>query len=327
MQVRILGSLSLSRVVTSGVPQGSVLGPILFLIYVNHVVSNLSCNFKIFADDVKLYLCYSSSNVSSGEQVLQSDIDTLVNTSRSWGLIMNVSKCVCIRFCSRSHAVPYEGFSPYTVGDEHIKFVSSHSDLGVKVDRSLKFHEHIRQTANKCNGLTTNLLSSTLSRDAVFLMNIYTSHVRPLMEYCSCLWSVGYLGDMRLLERVQRRWTRAVAGLEDLSYSERLNRLNLFSFQGRLLRNDLKMVWKIFNGKCAVDPDQLFVLDNSVTRGHDYKLFLPRSNLEVRRRYFSVRVIHVWNSLGADTVSSGSLEAFKRLLHRDLGQRLFQYLD
>ena len=130
-----------------------------------------------------------------------------------------------------------------------------------------------------------------------------------------------------LLERVQRRWTRAVAGLEDLSYSERLNRLNLFSFQGRLLRNDLKMVWKIFNGKCAVDPDQLFVLDNSVTRGHDYKLFLPRSNLEVRRRYFSVRVIRVWNSLGADTVSSGSLEAFKRLLHRDLGQRLFQYLD
>ena len=77
---------------------------------------------------------------------------------------------------------------------------------------------------------------------AVFLMNIYTSDIRPLIEYCSCLWSVGYLGDMRLLERVQRRWTRAVAGLEDLSYSERLNRLNLFSFQGQLLRNDLKMV-------------------------------------------------------------------------------------
>ena len=73
-----------------------------------------------------------------------------------------------------SHAVPNEGFSPYTVGHEHINFVSYHSDLGVKVDCSFKFHEHIRQTANKYNDLTSNLLSSTLSRDAVFLIPILT---------------------------------------------------------------------------------------------------------------------------------------------------------
>ena len=121
---------------------------------------------------------------------------------------------------------------------------------------------------------------------------------------------------------VQRRWVRAVAGLEDLSCSEMLNGLNLFSFQGQLLRNDLRMFWKIFNGKYAVDPNQLFTLGNSVTRGHAYKIFLPQSNLEVESGIF-----HIWNSLGADTVSSGSLEAFKNLLQRDLGQRLFQYLD
>ena len=160
--------------------------------------------------------------MSSGEQVLQDDIDTLVSTSRSWGLIMNVSKCVCIRFCSRSHAVPYEGFSPYTVGTEHINFVSSHSNLGVRVDRSLKFHEHIRHTANKCNGLTTNLLSSTLSRDSMFLMNVYTSHIRQLMEYCSCLWSVGYLGDMRLLERVQWAYSCKCTPTHDLTKHENI---------------------------------------------------------------------------------------------------------
>ena len=79
--------------------------------------------------------------------------------------------------------------------------------------------------------------------------------------------------------------------------------------------------------KCAISPEQVFVMDNSITRGHDYKIYLPRTNLEVRKRYFSVRIIHEWNSLSNDTVCSTSLNAFKRLLHRDLGQRLFEYLD
>ena len=327
MQVRISGSVSESKSVISGVPQGSVLGPLLFLIYVNHTVSGLMCNYKIFADDTKLYLCYGSQEFSAGEAAVQRDIDVLVDTSRSWGLLMNVSKCVCLRFCSRSLAAQHDGESPYTVGSERIRFTSSHSDLGVTIDRSLKFHDHIRRAANICNGLTTNIFSSTLNRGADFLINIYKSHIRPQLEYCSPLWNVGYVGDLRILERVQRRWTRAVLGLEDLSYRERLSRLNLFSFQGRLLRADLILVWKIFNNKCAISPEQVFVMDNSITRGHSFKLYLPRINLDVRKRFFSVRVIHPWNSLADDTVCATSLDMFKCLLHRDLGQRLFDYLD
>ena len=178
-----------------------------------------------------------------------------------------------------------------------------------------------------CNGITTNLLTSTLCRDADFLMNIYCSHVRPKLEYCSPLWNLGYMGDTRMLERVQRRWTRAVRGLEDLSYGERLNRLDLFPVQGRLLRADLIMVWRIFNGKCGVNPDQLFTLRNSSTRGHQLKIAMPHISLDIRKRSFSIRVIHEWNSLAADTVLSPSIETFKRLLHRDLGHRLFEYLE
>ena len=236
-------------------------------------------------------------------------------------------QCICLQFCPRSSTALYVAISPYIIGDEHIKFSFSHSDLGVTIDRTLKFHNHVKRNVNICNGRTTNLLSSTLSREADFMLNIYKAYIRPQLEYCSCLWNVGYMGDMRLLERVQRRWTRAVRGLEDLPYSDRLLRLNLFSFQGRLLRSDLKMVWKIFNEKCAISPEQVFVMDNSITRVHEYKIYLPRTNLEVRKRYFSVRIVHTWNSLSNDTVCSRSLVAFKRLLHRDLGQRLFDYLD
>ena len=118
------------------------------------------------------------------------------------------------------------------------------------------------------------------------------------MEYCSSLWNTGYIGDIKLLERIQRRWTREVDGMEMCSYSERLLRLNLFSFQGRLLRNDMILIWKIINGLCSIPAAMLFSFYSAgnITRGHQYKMFLPRSNSEIRRRFFSVRVISRWNS-------------------------------
>ena len=95
--------------------------------------------------------------------------------------------------------------------------------------------------------------------------------------------------------------------------------------QGRLLRADLIMVWKIFNGFSAISPDQLFTMNPSPLRGHPLKIFLPRSELEIRKRSFAIRVVNDWNSLSADTVTAVSLDSFKRLLRRDLGQRLFEF--
>ena len=142
MQTRVLGATSEWHQVTSGVPQGSVLGPVLFLIYVNHVVHRLSCRYKIFADDIKLYLSSVPDVPSVGSGALQQDIDILVATSASWGLVMNTDKCVCLRFGPRSLGDCVAGSSPYFVGGVRIKFSRTHSDLGVKVDRNLKFHDH-----------------------------------------------------------------------------------------------------------------------------------------------------------------------------------------
>ena len=97
MRVLVNGNSSTWCSVTSGVPQGSVLGPILFLIYVNHVVQQLSCNYKIFADDIKMYISSKPADPQTGAPALQSDIDTLVATSSSWGLVMNIDKCVCMK--------------------------------------------------------------------------------------------------------------------------------------------------------------------------------------------------------------------------------------
>ena len=133
------------------------------------------------------------------------------------------------------------------------------------------------------------------------------------------IWNLGYVCDMKLLERVQRRWTRNVSGLEEVSYSDRLQRLNLFSVQGRLLRADLIMVWKIFNGKVPIAPDRLFIMNTLPNRGHNLKIYKPRHNLDVRKRSFAHRVVDNWNSLPSSVVNSQSLTTFKRLLQLEAG--------
>ena len=131
-----------------------------------------------------------------------------------------------------------------------------------------------------------------------------------------------------MLERIQRRWTRAIQGFEVLSYGERLRRLDLFSVQGRLLRADLIMTYKIFQGLCAVTPNELFNLAvDPRTRGHRFKVVVPAANVDARKRFYSVRVASWWNRLRDDTVGAPSLSCFKQRLHDDLGEVLYAYTE
>ena len=219
-----------------------------------------------------------------------------------------------------------ETLSPYRVDGQAVRWVSSHKDLGVTVDESLKFHDHITTIVRVANGMTSNLLSSTLARDAEFVLNIYTMHVRPILEYGSSVWNTGYLGDLHALECVQRRWTRAVEGLENEDYAQRLKRLGLFSLQGRLRRADLILTYKIFHNLCSLKPDSLFQLPvDHRTRGHKFKIHTPRTHIDARKRFFAVRVVRDWNDLKHDTVDAPSVNVFKQLLHRDMGEKLFEF--
>ena len=140
-----------------------------------------------------------------------------------------------------------------------------------------------------------------------------------------CLIQWIYVGDCRALEAVQRRWTKRVVGLGGVPYDLRLAELDLFSVKGRLLRNDLKMVWKILHGLYPA-LEGLFQLNTSgVTRGHSLKLFVPHRSGEIRSRFLSVRVLEVWNDLPEHVVSSSSIGIFKRGLYQYLGPLLFEY--
>ena len=326
MLISVKGKHSSPHSVGAGVPQGSVLGPILFLIYINHIASGLSCHYKIFADDLKIYMRVNHVNVDCYDQdakLIQTDISTLQSTAISWGLKLNLDKTVVMRFQRKSCVAP----PPlYFLDQAEIPVVLSHPDLGVHIDSNLKFHQHIANTAHKAGGLAQSLLKATVCRSPDFMMPLFCAHVRPIIEYCSCVWSTGYVTDLRVLESVQWRWTKQVAGMSSLDYGTRLRSLNQFSVQGRLLRGDMIQCWKLFHGKCSIEPTSLFSMaPQSGTRGHRFKVSHVRAATDVRKRSFAARCVGPWNALPDCVVSIESLKSFKKMLADALGDALFEY--
>ena len=233
MFVAIGSSSSSVKGVSSGVPQGSVLGPLLFLVFINHLTHNLTCKHAFFADDLKIFLTTSSP---TDKATLQADIDNIARVSADWGLQFNVEKSVNLRF-QRSSTPNLD--SIFTLNGSPICCEPYHKDLGVIVDSSLRFHNQAISAASKAGGVALNLFRGTTCWSRKFMLTLLISHIRPILEYGSQVWNTGYVGDLILLESVQRRWTKRIDGLEDLSYEQRLIELDLFSVKGRLWRSDM----------------------------------------------------------------------------------------
>ena len=307
------------RDVWSGVPQGSVLGPLLFLIYANGLTAGIKTKWYAFADDYKIY----STGVSGGgiDAQLQLDLDLFSNRASSWNLKINPDKCVVVRFGSRAQA---ESQNKYSVAGSQLEFVSSHRDLGVVVDCRLRFHQHINMVVNKARGLVSQLLRETVCRKRKFMVTLFISHIRPLMDFSARVWNVGYVGDVKTLERVQKSWVSQTEGMQDLQYGDCLRELGVFSVYGRLLRGDLIKIWQAFHAPSELGLVGLLdVQSHTATRSNGLKLAIPRCQTELRRRFWSVRCVNQWNSLPAEVVQAPTLECFKGRLDRHAGDLFF----
>ena len=317
--VSVGGCLSNRRSVGMGVPQGSVLGPLLFLVYVNFVMDGVVSRWVAFADDFKVWIGSDGRDGALDWEVLQADLDRIHRVSGSWQLKLNTGKCVSMHFGRGAG-------NTYSIGNNQLESVDSYRDLGIMMDSSLKFHVHTRGVVGRAGAMMSELLRATICRDKDFMVTLFTSHIRPILEYCSPVFNVGWLGDIRLLESVQRRWTREVVGMSGLEYGERLRCLGLYSIYGRFLRQDIIKVYKILNG----NNDSLKAMFERSgvdrTRGHRFKLVLPRCRSELFRRSFFVRSVGHWNKLPNALVESDSLFSFKRGLDLHLGERLYSFI-
>ena len=302
--------------VLSGVPQGSVLGPLLFLVYINDLDKALNLNssfiFK-FADDTKVLRVVNSE---ADRASFQEEIDSLFAWSQEWQMLFNADKCKVIHFGSRNQRFSYtmDGYAPAgTVLEE----TAQEKDVGVMVHESLKPSAQVAKAAAKANQVLGQMARAVTLRDKVTWPRLYKTYVRPHLEYAVQSWNPWTQADKEVLEKVQARALRYMSGCEGSSYEERLKAANLTTLEARRERGDMIQVWKYLHHMQDVDPALLFTLKQEVavrtTRlsADEFALADKPASHDERRHFFTVRVIRDWNSLPAEVKRSGSVNTFK----------------
>ena len=319
--VRVDGMLSNWLPVTSGVPQGSVLGPILFVLYINDLPDEIKSLLLLFADDTKLFnsIINETSTLS-----LQDDINALFDWSCQWQLKFNPTKCKVLHVGRTNHGQEYY-IQSYDGEVNELSLLGNDKDLGVIVDPCLKFTNHVNFQVRKAYQILGIIRRSYTYIDHDSFKYLFTSLIRPHLEYCNCVWYPMLKKDLDAIEGVLRKSSRYVNGMSNKSYDERLSILNMPSMKYRFLRGDMIHTYKIVSDSQNSLHHLFNFSTESITRGHDLKLFKPLCNTNVRSHFFSLRVINDWNNLPADVVNAPSVNAFKNKLDQHWHDKKFIY--
>jgi len=218
MSVVINGERSSEGNVTSGVPQGSVLGPLLFVIFINDMPEGILSQIMMFADDTKLFREIVHED---DHNTLQKDLDLLSNWSKDWKLKFHPEKCF-IMHLGRSNPK-----ADYHLNGHILHKSTIEKDLGILVDDKLRFEDHIISKISKARQMWGMIRRSFIYIDCEMFTYLFKSLVRPHLEYANNIWSPQTKGLIKDIESVQRQATKQVPGLEKLSYQEQLMKLRL----------------------------------------------------------------------------------------------------
>ena len=315
-RVNINGSYSNWHSVLSGIPQGSILGPLLFIVYINDLpkVCEPFCEMFLFADDAKIF---KHVKTNSDQTTLQKGCNELQKWSDEWLLNLNIIKCKSISVSVSGNTISYDYSLGSLSNNRKLDHVEDIKDLGVIIDSKLKFNLHISDKINKAYRMLGIIKRNFKQMDKFTLIQLYKTFVRCQLEYAVSVWSPHNKGLIKNLEKVQRRATKLVKQCKHMKYSDRLKYLKFPTLLYRRHRGDMIEVYKIVSGKYDEDiiPD-LIKSNNNTTRGNSLKLNTIRTKYDIRKFSFTVRVINIWNSLPDNVVQAENINCFKNRLDR-----------
>ena len=307
-QVSVSGALSESAEVTSGIMQGSCLGPVLFVLFINDLLESLKpiCKCLAYADDVKLY--------SKDPAKIQLALNCVQNWCLTWQLSLSVGKCSILKLGPGPEI-------PLTIGAEVLPYTCSVTDLGIIVDQKLSFSEHCGSLTKKARRTMGIVLKCFSSGNVSLLLKAYKTYIMPLLETSSQVWNSISDKEAQQLESCQRHFTKMLylkCGLCKIdperpkrlpvSYEERLRYLGLDTLKLRRFKLDLSLCYKVYH-YTTFCPDLLVRKTIGRTLQHNHRL---QQEIAGRHRslMFTNRVVAAWNAL-PDSVVEGPYDAFQ----------------
>lgn len=301
------GSSSSDSPVLSGVPQGTVLGPLMFLLYVNDIGDKISplTTIKLFADDC---LLYRNINSTQDEIQLQLDLNTMVEWSNTWLMRFNAAKCHLLKTTrQRTHLQ-----TQYNIEGNNLQEVQHHPYLGVELTSDLTWKTHISNITGKANKILNLLRRHLYGCSQEVKSRAFTSLVRPHLEYSSSVWDPYFKQDIQALEKVQRKGARFVTGVYSYreSVTSMLDQLQWPPLQQRRTNKRLVTFYKATNNLSPVTIPEYVTTSTGRTRTHDLAYIQLHTSYEQYKNSFLPRTIRDWNALPPDLVQTTSVDEF-----------------
>ena len=310
-RVVIEGDTSEKVPVTSGVPQGSVLGPSLFILYINDIATKLNSTVRLFADDTVAYLAIKGSKDAES---LQQDLTKLGEWEKKWCMEFHPSKCQVISITKCRNTIEHK----YTLHGHQLEHVREAKYLGLNITNDMKWSTHIDKIIGKASRTLGFLKRNLQINQPKLKEQAYKSLVRPLLEYSSTVWDPDTKKDTDRLEMIQRRSARYVLNRyrNTSSVGSMLEQLKWQTLETRRKHARLTMLYKI--SKQQVDTPGLKSLLQPITRPsrhHNSKAYqIPETSKEYIKNSFFPRTIREWNVLPESAVNSPSIDSFKNSL-------------
>ena len=301
------GEESGSVPVTSGVPQGSVLGPILFLSYINDLPEELSSQVRLFADDTAVYLTVGGSD---DERVLQDDLDRLSLWEDHWDMEFNPSKCQVVRVTTSKKIIN----SVYTLHGQILEVVTSTRYLGVDISSGLSWNSHIDRITGNANRTLGYIRRNIKTKNPKVRETAYNALVRPQLEYSSPIWDPHTDDKTLQLEKIQRRAARWTTSNYDYrsSVTAMLDQLGWRSLAQRRADARLCLFYKIVHGLVAVPLPDYIIPTHRVSRYCHSMIFrqIHTGTNYYKYSFFPLAIVQ-WNALPEAVVSLQDLDSFK----------------